>query len=200
MDEWLLLQRAWMHFEDIFSGLQDVQAQLPQLTYMFQQVDEFWKETFRQVRQNFPGAMEAMCIPNLLSQLRWANSSLDQIHNSFEDYLELKRWAFPRFCFLSNDEVLTMLAVPARNPHAVQEHLFKCFDSINRVTFREGTNQIYGMSDMAKEIVEFHEEVTAGPQVEAWLNSIEQQMVMGLYQSTKAAMTDYPENPIFRKE
>lgn len=48
--------------------------------------------------------------PGLLEQLEDNNKSLDEITKCLEAYLDTKRLAFSRFFFLSNDELLEILA------------------------------------------------------------------------------------------
>lgn len=81
-----------------------------------------------------PLAMDIALTPGLLEALQRNNALLEQIMKCLESYLETKRVAFPRFYFLSNDELLDILA-QTRNPFAVQPHLRKCFDAIAKLEF-----------------------------------------------------------------
>eukprot|EP00971_Amphidinium_carterae_P244494 4854818-Amphidinium_carterae.1 len=107
IDEWLQVQRSWMYLESIFNA-EDILRQLPTEGAKFKNVDKFWRDTLRKVRQSYRYAMDAFHIPKLLPSLKSANETLDQIQKSLEDYLETKRAAFPRFYFLSNDELLSI--------------------------------------------------------------------------------------------
>jgi len=91
--------------------------------------------------------------------------------------LETKRAAFPRFYFLSNDELLEILS-QTRNPHAVQAHLRKCFDNINRIKFSEVEDsvEIIAMQsaepETQPEVIPFSQIVRAEGPVEHWLLKI----------------------------
>ncbi|CAD7972922.1 unnamed protein product [Amoebophrya sp. A25] len=198
LDEWLIMQRAWMYLENIFSA-EDIQKQLPGETTKFKQVDRFYRELFRKVKsKQYQNAMEAMNMQGLKDQLAWANETLDAVQKSLEAYLETKRQGFPRFYFLSNDELLSILS-QTRNPRAVQEHLVKAFDSINHVIFTE-QNTITAMKDHVGELVQFAKIVETTKPVEYWLCDIEAQMIEGLYENAKVAVAAYPEDGTQRRE
>ncbi|XP_072930463.1 dynein axonemal heavy chain 6 isoform X2 [Epargyreus clarus] len=132
LEEWYACQQTWIYLEVIFSA-PDIQRQLPNETRLFTIVDKSWKDIMRKLAK-VPLAMPAATQPKLYEEFVRNNEMLDQIMKCLEAYLETKRVAFPRFFFLSNDELLEILA-QTRNPHAVQPHLRKCFDAIAKLEF-----------------------------------------------------------------
>ncbi|KAF6103026.1 dynein axonemal heavy chain 6 [Phyllostomus discolor] len=210
LEEWLNCQRNWLYLESIFNA-PDIQRQLPAEAKMFLQVDKSWKEIMRKVNR-LPNALRAATQPGLLETFQNNNALLDQIQKCLESYLESKRVIFPRFYFLSNDELLEILA-QTRNPQAVQPHLRKCFDSISRLEFAlmppaEGripgvdgepekvyTNDILAMLSPEGERVRLGKGLKARGNVEEWLGKVEEAMFTSLRRLCKAAIADYQGKP-----
>ncbi|KAJ8000572.1 hypothetical protein DPEC_G00181780 [Dallia pectoralis] len=204
LDEWLTCQRNWLYLESIFSA-PDIQRQLPAEAKMFLQVDKSWKEIMRKVSR-LPNSLRAATQPGLLEIYQNNNALLDQIQKCLEAYLESKRVVFPRFYFLSNDELLEILA-QTRNPQAVQPHLRKCFDAIARLEFalvspdatqpangdqeKIYSNDILAMVSPEGEKVGLAKGLKARGNVEDWLGKVEEAMFSSLRRLSKASIADY---------
>ncbi len=89
----------------------------------FQNVDATWRALIRGAVAS-PKALVAMRQPGQLAALTSANELLEEIQKGLNAYLESKRLIFPRFFFLSNDELLEILA-ETKDPTRVQPHLRK---------------------------------------------------------------------------
>ncbi|XP_017317258.1 dynein axonemal heavy chain 6 isoform X2 [Ictalurus punctatus] len=205
LDEWVTCQRNWLYLESIFNA-PDIQRQLPAEAKMFLQVDKSWKDIMRKVN-TFPNALRAATQPELLEIFQNNNLLLDQIQKCLEAYLESKRVIFPRFYFLSNDELLEILA-QTRNPQAVQPHLRKCFDAISRLEFgasqtsdvvgeaeKAHSNDILAMISPEGEKVALGKGLKARGNVEDWLGKVEEAMFASLRRLSKAAIPDYQSKP-----
>jgi dynein heavy chain len=57
------------------------------------------------------------------------NATFEQIKKSLEEYIERKRISYPRFYFLSNDELLEILS-KARTPKTLEPYLYKMFEHV----------------------------------------------------------------------
>ena len=60
---------------------------------------------------------------NRLQDLEMISSGLERCQKSLNDYLDSKRNAFPRFFFISDDELLSILG--SHECTCVQEHMIK---------------------------------------------------------------------------
>ncbi|KAK9295362.1 hypothetical protein QLX08_010308 [Tetragonisca angustula] len=199
LEEWQYLQQQWLYLEAIFSA-PDIQRQLPMEAKLFIEVDKFWKDLMRRTYKA-PLAMHACTQPGLLEQLQEHNRMLDEVMKCLEAYLETKRIAFPRFFFLSNDELLEILA-QTKNPHAVQRHLQKCFDAIYRLEFAMKetetgdlvlTTDIVAMISPEGEKVPLGKGLRARGNVEDWLGRVEEAMFSTLRTRMKDGIKDLAE-------
>lgn len=103
--------------------------------------------------------------------------------------MELKRGSFPRFYFLSDDELIDILA-NSTNLDIIQGHLKTCFDNIVRIDI-EDSFEIKAMNSNEKEQIEFKKPLKARGPVETWLMQLQDEMVATLSHLLKQGVADY---------
>eukprot|EP01012_Entosiphon_sulcatum_P032728 TRINITY_DN4157_c0_g3_i1.p1 TRINITY_DN4157_c0_g3~~TRINITY_DN4157_c0_g3_i1.p1 ORF type:complete len:4135 (-),score=940.22 TRINITY_DN4157_c0_g3_i1:62-12466(-) len=193
IDEWVSCQKNWLYLEYIFSS-EDIKRQLPEESRKFAIVNQDFRDLMKKAHTT-RNVLQVCTEPQVLDTLRENNAMLEEIQKKLEDYLETKRSAFPRFYFLSNDELLQILS-DVRNPIAVQVHLRKCFDNMKALQFRpESVNEIVGMISGEDEVVPFSALVYAKGNVENWLSQIETMMRITILDHMKACQKAYWEMP-----
>uniref|UniRef100_A0A8C3UWY6 Dynein axonemal heavy chain 1 n=1 Tax=Catharus ustulatus TaxID=91951 RepID=A0A8C3UWY6_CATUS len=182
LEEWLNCQRSWLYLEPIFSS-EDIKRQLPVESQRYNIVDKDWRRVMKNANAN----------PELLEKLQNCNKLLELVQKGLSEYLETKRAAFPRFYFLSDDELLEILS-QTKDPTAVQPHLHKCFENIARLKFQQDL-QITHMYSGEGEEVKLFSSITPTENVEDWLLEVEKSMKASVRDNIEKSTAVYPETP-----
>ena len=156
---------------------------------MFEQVDKFFRVLMKRT-SNMPLLLKIArnAVHNTLEDLKKNNGHLDHIQKKLDDYMELKRAAFPRFYFLSSDELIDILA-NSQNLEIIQGHLKTCFDNIVKLNLED--IEIIGMHSNEKEVVDFFKVRMARGNIEKWLNEVQEEMVLTLRRLMKDGNKEY---------
>ncbi|KAF2987534.1 hypothetical protein EK904_013207 [Melospiza melodia maxima] len=183
---WISVQRKWMYLESIFVA-PDIRAQLPEEVKIF---DRIMEETVKD-----PIIKNCCEVPNRLSDLHRINDVLEKCQKSLNEYLDSKRNAFPRFFFISDDELLSILG--SSSALCVQEHMIKMFDNVASLRFKDGDNDekiATAMISAEGEVMEFRQDVHAVGRVENWMTVVLEEMRRSNRRLTKEAIFRYCED------
>ncbi|XP_029991393.1 dynein heavy chain 1, axonemal [Sphaeramia orbicularis] len=191
LEEWLTCQRSWLYLEPIFSS-DDINRQLPAEGQRYLKMEQKWRKIMRNAF-NQRKVIELCPNAHLLAELKESNKLLECVQKGLSEYLETKRASFPRFYFLSDDELLEILS-QTKDPTAVQPHLRKCFENIARLQFQPDL-QITDMYSGEGEEVKLSIPVWPTGNVEDWLRDVEKSMKATLRENIERSLKVYPEQP-----
>eukprot|EP00798_Chlamydomonas_sp_ICE-L_P021154 gene21154-28043_t len=163
--------------------------------YEFQGADRKWRSIMETVQQTSL-VIQMTDTEHLIDDLMGCNGAFNNIERSLNEYLDSKKIIFPRFFFLSNDELIEILS-EAKDPLQVQPFVKKIFEAVECFEFNAGL-EIVGMVSIEGEKIPFDKPVeTAGEYngVERWLLMAEDMMRKSLATITRQSFESYPTQP-----
>ncbi|KAB0803715.1 hypothetical protein PPYR_00685 [Photinus pyralis] len=190
IDEWLSVQRKWMYLEGIFVG-GDIRIQLPDEARKFDDIDKTFRRIMAEVAKK-PIVLETCSASGRLVEFQGLGLGLDRCQKSLNDYLDSKRRRFPRFYFISTDELLSILG--GSEPDVVQDHMVKMFDNIKSLRLGRDSDDRAIASAMIStegEVMNYRFNVFTEGKVEEWMNDVLGEMRRSNRFITKSAIYYY---------
>ena len=120
------------------------------------------------------------------------NDMMDRITKSLEAYLEEKRMDFPRFYFISNEELLQLLA-KQQEIEQVQRYLGNLFEGVHKLYIKDMSliDTIDGIISAEGEMIEFFPrtiKIRSDKGIEFWLQNLEREMFAVIQRRIKEAV------------
>ncbi|PNF33091.1 Dynein heavy chain 10, axonemal [Cryptotermes secundus] len=190
MDEWLSVQRKWLYMEGIFVG-EDVRQELPEEARKFDGIDMEFRKMMCETAEE-PNVKACCEIEGRLSDLQRLNHGLEQCQKSLTDYLDAKRNVFPRFFFIADVELLSILG--SSDPSSVEEYTVKMFDNMGCLRIDSVSRHgpvASAVISCEGEVMELRETVPVAGRVEEWMNALLDGMRATNRYITKKAIFDY---------
>ena len=135
-----------------------------------------------------------------LAKFRENNKILEEIQQALVSFLEKRRQEFPRFYFLSDEELLLILAQSGANVECVQPHLGKLFENLYRLVLGEGlrSEDFVSFRSSEGEEIKMTKGVKPRDGVEKWLGVIESEMQRNVNRIIREAYKEQDEESFVR--
>lgn len=107
IDNILQVQKKWLYLDNIFQG-EDIKREMKSEVHLFNEISIAFQQILINM-ETMETAIEATHYKNpsiLLNEINVLIEKLEIITRALEIYLETKRNIFPRFYFISNDDLL----------------------------------------------------------------------------------------------
>ena len=173
------IQKKWIYLEPIFfNGTFNGDNS-------FHRIDK----DFRYIMKDIAGIPKVISLGKINNIQMIIESLLNQLQhcqNTLTNYMISKRELFPRFYFLSDDDLLEILGQSSK--HAIiQKHISKLFPGINKLELVTVDKKSFIKSIQSAEgdVIQLVNEVTTSETVEIWLNTLDKEIKSTLKQLLK---------------
>ncbi|XP_033103095.1 dynein heavy chain 9, axonemal-like [Anneissia japonica] len=188
---WLEVQVKWVELEEVFSGL-DIKTSLNHESGLFSSANRDFRLLMRATERN-PNVLQCCQRKGILPLLEKMNHHLELCRKSLLDHLEKRRQKFPRFYFLSMEDVLHIVC-NGYDLNMANLYLPKLFENMGRLVFEEAPEdleahfQVTGVLSNLGEKLPLKQTVVCDGPIENWLavliptikSSLQQQLTSSL--------------------
>ncbi|XP_066582837.1 dynein axonemal heavy chain 10 [Prorops nasuta] len=190
LELWTEFQRKWLYLEGIFVG-GDIRLQLPEEAKKFDDIDKMYRKIMLDASKRL-NVIECCGIPARGDEFKAMIANLERCQKNLADYLRSKRNLFPRFIFLSDDELLGILS--KSEPTVIQEHIGKIFDNLAKIEItQDQSNRSVATALISNEaeFMSYRNPVLLAGKIENWMSNVLAEMKSSNRYWTKKAIYDF---------
>ena len=183
------VQKSWSFLENLFIGSEEVKKELPQESEKFITIDKDTKEIMH-TGCEIKNILKFCTQPGMLKKLEVIQNALKVCEKALNEFLDGKRRAFPRFYFVSVNDLLDILS-NGNSPDKINRHMSKIFQAIDRLDLiPDGDRPIAKtmITCVGTEKVEFTKPLKLVGKVERYLDDIINLMRGTLREITKSSI------------
>lgn len=179
------MQKKWIHLESIFHT-DDIRKQIPAEVMKFEKFSIIFNDIMKSIRKD-PIAKNSCLKPGVLNTLHNLDKTFDICQRSLNHYLDFKRQSFPRFYFLSDNELLLILG--GNQPFSIIDHVSKIFDNVSSLSIHQ--HQIKSLISSEGEELTLNNPINVQRPIEDWMNDLVDEMHKTIHDLIKLAIFNY---------
>jgi len=175
------VQTNWKYLETIFLDSVEISKQLPNEVEKFLAVHQQWLQVVQAVQTDLHLLQHLPPHSSLIDTLQHQMEQLERIQHSLDQFLQQKRIIYPRFYFLSNENLLELLGA-ARDLTVINKHIHKFFAGIQTLDYIPGQGEekptvVTAIRGKDNEVFTILKPIVVEGDVEQWLVNVDIQMV-----------------------
>lgn len=162
------IQKKWIYLEPIFSS-----GTMRSGDLSFNRIDKDFRYIMRDIASN-PKIITLVKINNIQMIIESLLNQLQHCQNTLAAYMTGKRDLFPRFYFLSDDDLLEVLGQSSKE-NIIQKHISKLFPGVSKLELStvDKITKIKSIKSAENDKVPLLNEISTSEAVETWLNALD---------------------------